>query len=132
MAADSRRLFHSYIEEKHLHIILSGDINFRTHVVGLTYYFFKVFDVQINWKNIAHCRSFAANSGANAPVLPKGRPSTANSGTKVAVLLGINRCCSFPLLSAPYSLSLGSEQTLKDLKRSQGPNVEVRRMDLAN
>ena len=32
------------------------------------------------------------------------RSSTANSGIKVAVLLGINRCGSFPLLSAPLSL----------------------------
>ena len=37
-------------------------------------------------------------------VLPKGRSSTANSGTKVAVLLGMNRCGSFLLLSAPRSL----------------------------
>ena len=31
----------------------------------------------------------------------------------------INRCDSFPLLSVPDSL-LASEQTLEDLKRSQG------------
>ena len=37
-------------------------------------------------------------------VLPKGRSFTANSGTKVAVLLGMNRYSSFPLLSAPHSL----------------------------
>ena len=30
------------------------------------------------------------------------------------------------------TLSLASKQTLKDLKRSQGSNVEVRRVDLAN
>ena len=54
-------------------------------------------------------------------VLPKGRSFTANSGTKAAVLLGMNRCSSFLLLSTPHSLSLASEQTLKDLKRSQGP-----------
>ena len=35
-----------------------------------------------------------------AAVLPKGRSSTANSGAKVAVLPGMNRCGSFPLLSA--------------------------------
>ena len=40
-----------------------------------------------------------------AAVLPKGR-STANSGTKFAVLLGTNRCGSFPLLSACYTNSL--------------------------
>ena len=38
---------------------------------------------------------------------------------KAGLPLGINRCDSFPLLSAPHSLA--SEQTLKDLKRSQGP-----------
>ena len=37
-------------------------------------------------------------------VLPKGRSFAANSGTKVPVLLGISRCDSFPLLSAPHSL----------------------------
>ena len=41
---------------------------------------------------------------------------------KVAVLIGINRCGSFPCFPypPPLSLSLASEQTLKDLKRSQG------------
>ena len=34
---------------------------------------------------------------------PKLQFSTANSGTKVAVLLGMNRCGRFPLLSAPNS-----------------------------
>ena len=34
------------------------------------------------------------------------RPSTTNSGIKVAGLLGMNRCVSFPLLTAPLSLSL--------------------------
>ena len=37
-------------------------------------------------------------------VLSKGRSFTAKAGTKVAVLLWINRCGSFPLLSALYSL----------------------------
>ena len=49
-------------------------------------------------------RSFTGNSGAEITVLPKGRFSTANSETNVAVLLGINKFCSFPLLSAPHSL----------------------------
>ena len=49
-------------------------------------------------------RSFTANSGTKAAVLPKNSSSTANSGTVVAVLLGMNRCSSFPLLSAPHSL----------------------------
>ena len=35
-------------------------------------------------------------------VQPKGSSSTENSVTKVAVLLGINRCGSFPLFSAIY------------------------------
>ena len=52
-------------------------------------------------------------------VLPKGRSFTANSGTKIAVLLGINRCGSFPFLSAPHSrFSIWTD--FKDLKRSQG------------
>ena len=69
--------------------------------------------------NIQYSRSFTANSGTNAAVLPKGRSSTPNSGIKVAVLLGMNVCGSFPLFSAPH-ISLASEQTLKDLKWSQG------------
>ena len=34
-----------------------------------------------------------------APILPKDRSSTANSETKIAVLLEMSRCGSFPLLS---------------------------------
>ena len=49
-------------------------------------------------------KSFTANSGIKAAILPKGRYYIANSGTYVAVLLGKNRCGSFPLLSAPHSL----------------------------
>ena len=50
-------------------------------------------------------------------VLPRGRSFTANSGTKAAVLLGMNRCGSFP----NPNLSLAPEPTLKDVKRSQEP-----------
>ena len=46
---------------------------------------------------------FTANSWTKAAVLPNGRSSTAYLGTKVAVLLGMNRCDSFQLLSAPHS-----------------------------
>ena len=74
-------------------------------------------------------RSFTSKSGIKAAVLPKARFSTANFGTKVAVLLGMNSCGSFPLLFAPHSLSLASEQTLK---YPSGTKVEVRRVDLAN
>ena len=48
-------------------------------------------------------------------VLPKGRSFTANSGTKFAILLRMNRCGSFPLLSAPDSRF----SIWKELKRSQ-------------
>ena len=48
-------------------------------------------------------------------MLPKGKSITANSGTKVAVLLGINRCGSFPLLFAPHSFF----SIWTDLKRSE-------------
>ena len=54
-------------------------------------------------------------------VLFNSRSFTANSETKVAVLLRMNRCGSFPLLSAPHSLSLATEQTLK------GPPLWARR-----
>ena len=46
---------------------------------------------------------------------PKAGLSTANSGTKVAILLGMNRCGSFLLLSAPHSLF----SIWTDLKRSE-------------
>ena len=42
----------------------------------------------------------------------------------------MNRCGSFPLLSAP-PLSLAYEQTLKVMKRFRGTDLEVRRVDLA-
>ena len=48
-------------------------------------------------------------------VLPKGRYFTTNSGTKVAVLLGMNKCDSSPLLSAPHSLF----SIWRNLKRSE-------------
>ena len=51
-----------------------------------------------------------------AAVLLKARSSTANSGTKTAVLPGMNRCGSFPLLSALHSL-FSIWTTLKVLKR---------------
>ena len=69
-------------------------------------------------------RSFTANSDSKAAVFPKGRSSTANSGTKVTVLLGMNRCGSLPFLSAPHSLSLATEQILKDLKGPRDTIVE--------
>ena len=48
---------------------------------------------------VLHCKR--RNQGCSSA---EGRSSTANSGTKVAVLLGLNKCGSFPLLSAPHSL----------------------------
>ena len=69
-------------------------------------------------------RSFTANLGTKAAVLPKGRSSTTNSGTKVAVLLGMNSCGSSHCFPHP-TLCLESEQTLKDLNRSQGLSVEM-------
>ena len=47
--------------------------------------------------------------------LHKGRSSTANSGAKVAALLGMNRYNSFLLRSEPHSLFSNST----DLKRSE-------------
>ena len=46
-------------------------------------------------------------------------------------LLRMNRCGSFPFLSASHSLSLASDQTLKGLKRSQSTSLEMVRVDLA-
>ena len=58
------------------------------------------------------------------PGAPKGRSSIANSGTWVAVLLGMNRCGSFPLLSAPHSLC----SIWTNLKRSEKiPGAPTRR-----
>ena len=55
----------------------------------------------------------------------QGRSSTANSRTKVAVLLGMVASHCF----LHTTLSLASDQTLKD---PRGTNMEVRRVDLAN
>ena len=52
------------------------------------------------------------------------------SGTKVAVLLGINTVGAVASRFFPHStLSLASEQTLKD---TRGTNMEERRVDLAS
>ena len=48
-------------------------------------------------------------------VMHKGRYSTANPGTNIAVLLGMHRYGSFPLLSVPRSLF----SIWTDLKRSE-------------
>ena len=58
---------------------------------------------------------FHCISGTKAAVLHKGSSSNSNSGTKFAVLLWINRCSSFLLLSAPHSLF----SIWTDLKRSE-------------
>ena len=47
--------------------------------------------------------------------MPEGRSSISNSRTKLAILLRMNRCGSFPLLSAPHSLFI----IWTDLKRSE-------------
>ena len=60
-------------------------------------------------------RSFTVNSDTKATVLIKYKSSTANSGTKAARLLGMDRCGSFPFLSAPHSLF----SIWTDLKRSE-------------
>ena len=77
-------------------------------------------------------RSFTTSAEPKVAVLSKGRSSTANSGTKVAVLLGINRRGRFPCFPYP-TLSLASELAKKKTwKYPSSPNVEVRRVDLAN
>ena len=67
---------------------------------------------------VLHCKRRNLCSSA------KGRSSTANSGTKAAILPGMNSCSSFPLLSAPHSLF--------SIWTDLGTNMEVRRVDLAN
>ena len=72
----------------------------------------------------AKCRSFTANSGTKVAVLLKGRSSTASSGTQAEVLLGMNRWGSVP--HPTLSLSLFSIWT--DLKRSEKiPGAPTRR-----
>ena len=60
-------------------------------------------------------KSFTANAETKVAFLSTGRSSSANSGTKVAVLLD---AVASRLFHHP-SLSLASEQTLKDLRRSR-------------
>ena len=69
-------------------------------------------------------------------VLPKGTSFTANSGTKAAilpkaVLLGMNRCGSFPLFSAPHSL-FSNWTNLKRSERSQGHQRGGEERNVAN
>ena len=70
-------------------------------------------------------RSSTANSRTKAAVLLKDRSSNTNLRNQAAVLLRMDRCGSFPLLSAPHY------RTLKDLKNSRGTWVMVRRVVLA-
>ena len=75
---------------------------------------------------IFHCK--LRNQGYSSA---EGRSSTTNSGTRLHFYqewIGTvaSRCFPHPNLSLAY------EQTLKDLKRSQGHHVDVRILDLAN
>ena len=75
-------------------------------------------------------RPFTATPGTKAAILPKGRSSMANSGNQVAVLLGMNRCGSFPLLSAPHSL-FSIWTNFKRSEKIQGaPTWLINRYDL--
>ena len=67
---------------------------------------------------VFHCKW--RNQGCSST---QGRSSTADSGTKVAVLLEINRCSSFSLLSAPH---------LKKSEKIPGAPAWRWRMNLAN
>ena len=64
---------------------------------------------------LAKGRSFTANSGTKTTILPKWRSSIANSGILLAVLLRMNVCNSFQLLSTVHSLF----SIWINLKRSQ-------------
>ena len=59
---------------------------------------------------VLHCKR--RNQGCSSA---EGRSYTANSATKVAVLTGMVRCGSFPLLSSPHSLF----GIWTDIKRSE-------------
>ena len=53
-------------------------------------------------------------------VLLKGRSSTANLGTQAAVLLGMDKCGSFPLLSASHSLfSISSKNVCERINQAK-------------
>ena len=94
----------------------------RNVTISMIYLFQMFTNVKNHYQSVLpKGRSFTASSSIKAADLPKDRSSTTNSGTRFAVLLGMNRCGSFSLISAPYS-SLASEQILKDLKRLQGPH----------
>ena len=76
-----------------------------------------VYEVQVfsDESVLSKGRSFTGNPGTKAAVLPKGSSCTANSGTKEWIGAAASHCFLCPTLSLAY------EQTLKDLKRSQGP-----------
>ena len=87
------------------------------HSSNKTSPFLIFFNIGLIYHHLVFCSRAQGteNSGNKAAVWPKGKSSTANSGTKVAVLLGMNRCGSFPLLSATHSLF----SIWKTLKRSE-------------
>ena len=64
---------------------------------------------------VLHCK--LRNQGCSSA---QRQISTTNLGTQVAVLLGMDRCDSFP----NPTLSLASEQTLKDAKGHQPGDEE--------
>ena len=76
-------------------------------------------------------RSFTASKETKAAVLPKAGVPPQNQKPRLQFYqgwLGAVVSCCFP----HSTLSFASERVLKDLKRSHGHNVEVRREDLAN
>ena len=64
---------------------------------------------------LAKGRFFTASAGTQGCNSAEGRSFTTNSGTESAVLPGMNRCGSFPLLSPHHSLF----SIWTDLKRSE-------------
>ena len=92
----------------------------RLRVVGANIFKFNIYGSHHHHHHHRHRQSvlpmgMSFTAGTKVAVLSKDRSSTANSGTYVAVLLGINRWSSFPMLSAPHS----SFSIWSDLKRSE-------------
>ena len=136
----------------HLRHRLFTYVNWRAAHESLRFYYFNCNYITISpiqFIIVSNAPIAIFTSSSSSCVLPKGRSFNASGETQAAVLpkaglppqtqeprlqfqQGFNRCGSFPLLSASPSLSLASEQTLKDLKDPRGTNEEVRRVDLAN
>ena len=105
-------------------------INVRNSAYEVNFFSRTIYSHRHHQSVLPKGRSFTA-SAATAAVLPKAGLPPQTLEPRLQFYHGLNNCGSFPLLSAP-TLSLASDQSLKDLKRSQGHQRGGEGVDLTN